>query len=247
MSRHMRFAPVMAVVAASIVMASVAMTANAQKADPDKTVAVEAASQAHDGQCKKPDGQCKESDGQCKESDGQCKAATEKRESGSMMCPMCRMMSGKMAASEKGGMSMDPAAMMQQCMGMMQEAGVPAEMMRRCQVMMKTPIFLDSPCAVFGQAKSLGLSDAQKKQLTEIENDARKKAMAVLTPEQRDKMGKVPTTPMAMAQVCQQICGKMMPMMQKRMGSKEMGKPMMTCPMMQKMGGRKTPEGSGTK
>ena len=206
-----------------------AVVASAPKVTPAKPETVEAAERALDGQWTNPNGECKKPD-------GQCKTATEDPQARPTMCPMCRMMSGKMATSKKGGMPMDPQAMMQQCMGMMQQAGVPAEMMRRCQVMMNTPVFLDSPCAVFGQAEVLGLSAAQKKQLRKIENEAREKAMAVLTAEQRDKMGKVPTTPMAMAQVCQQMCGKMMPMMQKMM------------PMMQKMrSGQNGPAGSGTK
>ncbi len=224
MSRQTRLVLAMAVVVSFLVV-SVAMIANAQKAGPAKTAAVGAAARAPGGQGK---------------------TATQKPPAGSTKCPMCGMTSGKMAKCDKGGMPISPQAMMQQCMGMMRQAGVSEEMMRRCQVMIKTPIFLDSPCAVFGQAKSLGLSDAQKKRLATIEKESREKAMAVLTPEQRNKMGKIPPTPMAMGQVCQQMCGKMMPMMQKMMGGK-MGKSMMMCPMMQMTGGKKAPEGSGKK
>ena len=49
------------------------------------------------------------------------------------------------------------------------------ETVRRMQAMMMTPIFLDSPCAVYGQAQSLGLNEEQKKRLGEIEKEAGKK------------------------------------------------------------------------
>ena len=108
------------------------------------------------------------------------------------------------------------------CMAMMEKAGMSQQMMRRCRVMMRTPISMDSPNAIRGQAEALGLSEEQKNELAEIEKDARKKALAVLTPEQRKKMGEVPGEPMAMMQMCQQMCAKMMPMMQKMMGGKGM-------------------------
>jgi YHS domain-containing protein len=111
--------------------------------------------------------------------------------------------------------------------------------------MMRTPIFIDSPCAIYGQAEALKLSEEQKEKLIEIENEARKKAMDVLTDEQKKKMGDIPNKPMAMAQMCQQMCGKMTPMMQKMMGGKGKAGPMMMCPMMQMMGG-KGQEGSMT-
>jgi YHS domain-containing protein len=115
---------------------------------------------------------------------------------------------------------------MQRCQAMMQKAGIKPEMMQRCQVMMQTPIFMDSPCAIYGQANALKLSENQKKQLMDIENEARKKALAVLTDEQKKNMGDIPEKPMTMFQMCQQICPKMM--------SSE-GKTGM-CPMMQMMG-----------
>lgn len=114
----------------------------------------------------------------------------------------------------------------------MEQAGVGPEMMQRCKVMMRAPIFLDSPGAIRGQAEALGLSEEQVKKLLDIENDTRKKARAVLTEEQTKKMGEVPDKPMAM--------------MEKMMGSK--GGPMMMCPMMRMMmGGQDKPQGSEAK
>ena len=132
----------------------------------------------------------------------------------------------------------EPQAMMQRCMKMMQKAGVTPAMMQRCQVMMRTPIFADSPCAIYGQADVLRLSEGQKKQLMNIENEARRKALAVLTDEQVKKMGDISEKPMPMAQMCQQMCSKMMPIMQNMMGGDGKTGPMMTCPMMCMMGGK---------
>ena len=146
-------------------------------------------------------------------------------------------MSGMRATPESNG-SPSPQPMMQRCMAMMQKAGVTPEMMQCWQVMMGTPVFLDSPCAIYGQADILKLSEEQKKKLVEIENGVRKKALAVLTDEQKKKLGDIPEKPMAMARMCQQVCSKMMPMMQEMMGSE--GNP---GPMMQMMCG-KSQEGS---
>lgn len=136
--------------------------------------------------------------------------------------------SGRMGGSSKTAQAPPP------------EAG--QSMMRRCRVMMNTPIFLDGPSAIRGQAQDLGLSEEQQKKLLGIETEARKKALAVLTPEQRKKMGDIPGKPTAMAQ----MCAKMKPMMQKKTGDKGMDKPMMMCPMMKMMRGRTAPAASGT-
>lgn len=140
-------------------------------------------------------------------------------------------------------MPMNPQMMMQRMMGMMQQAGVSLDMMHRCMVMMRSPVFLDSPAAIRGQAEALGLSDEQLKRLLDIENEARQKAKSVLTEEQIKTMGEIPEKPMAMMEMCQQMSGKMMPMMRKMMGSQ--GGPMMMCPMVRMMmGGQDTPQGS---
>ncbi len=72
------------------------------------------------------------------------------------------------------------------------------EVTERMRLLMRVPIFLDAPCPIFAQAESLGLSDEQKKKLVEIENEARSKARAILTPEQQVKLVKVPEEPVTM-------------------------------------------------
>ncbi|MGB6064828.1 MAG: hypothetical protein WBG50_08460 [Desulfomonilaceae bacterium] len=107
---------------------------------------------------------------------------------------------------------MNPQMMMKNMMGMMQQSGVDPSMMRWCMVIMSTPIFLDSPSAIRGQAEALGLSEEQVKKLLDIDNEARQKAKSVLTEDQLKKMGEVPDKPMAMMEMCQQMMSnKMMP------------------------------------
>jgi len=120
---------------------------------------------------------------------------------------------------------------------------VPACPRRSCSVIMNSPVHLDGPAALIAQADKLRLTEQQKARLREIQNQARKKALAVLTDEQKKKMGDIPEKPMVMAQMCQQMCSKMMPTMQKMMSGEGKTGPMMVCPMMQKMG-RKGQKGS---
>lgn len=87
--------------------------------------------------------------------------------------------------------------------------GMTPEAMERMQLLMRVPIFLDAPCPIFAQAEKLGLNEEQKKKLGQIENEARAKAQAVLTPEQQAKLGNVPDKPVTMMQTC-----PMMKMMQ---------------------------------
>lgn len=126
------------------------------------------------------------------------------------MCPMC--------AGMMGGQKSD-GDMMAQCKGMMNKMGMSEDMVKRWDAMMHTPIFLDSPCAIYGQADRLGLTDEQRQQLIDIENEARAKSMGVLTDEQRETLGDVPDTPMPMVKMCQEMQSKMKPMMQEMMGA----------------------------
>ncbi|QYO65078.1 peroxiredoxin family protein [Leptolyngbya sp. 7M] len=129
-------------------------------------------------------------------------AAGDKPASGSPMCPM--MQGGQMGPEKM-------KEMMPQMMKMMRQMGMTPQIMERMQVLVRTPIFLDAPCPIFAQAEKLGLSEEQKKKLGEIENEARQKARAVLTPEQLAKLGDVPDKPVTMMETC--------PMMKMMMGS----------------------------
>lgn len=105
--------------------------------------------------------------------------------------------SGAKAAQQSGDATMNCPMM-----GMMKQMGAQPETMERMQLLMRTPIFLDSPCPIYAQADKLNLSEDQKKKLGEIENEARQKARAVLTAEQRAKLGNVPDKPVTMAETC---------------------------------------------
>ncbi len=164
-------------------------------------------------------------------------------------CPGCMMM-GKRAGDVRPAAavytcSMHPAVRSNTAggcpmcgMAMTQKTSPRPAMMKHMRVMMQTPIFLDSPYAIHGQAADLGLSEKQKNKLIKIENESRKKAVAVLTSEQLKKMGEIPDKPMVMMQMCQQMSARMAHMMQKTAGK---GGPMMMCPMMQMMS-EQTPE-----
>jgi hypothetical protein len=125
------------------------------------------------------------------------------------MCPMCATMMGNM-----GGQDGD---MMAQCQNMMGQMGMSEDMVKRWDTMMRTPIFMNSPCAIYGQAETLNLTEEQKQQLIDIENQARAKSMAVLTDEQRETLGDLPDKPMPMMEMCGQMKSRMMPMMQQKM------------------------------
>ncbi len=127
------------------------------------------------------------------------------------MPPCCQMVIG--------GEQMGPNMMgMMQGMGpdMMKQMGMSPEMMERMMLLMRTPIFLDAPCPIYAQSDKLGLSDEQKKKLVEIENEARQKARAVLTPEQQARLGTVPNKPVTMMETCpmMKMMGGMGPAMQ---------------------------------
>ena len=115
-------------------------------------------------------------------------------------------------------MPMNPQMMMRNMMEMMWQASNDSNMMRLCKSMMSAPLFLDSPAIILAQAESLGLSEEQKQKLSDIENEARQKARSVLTAEQTKSMGEIPDEPVAIMEMCQQMCAEMAPMMRMMMG-----------------------------
>jgi hypothetical protein len=92
---------------------------------------------------------------------------------------------------------------------MMKQMGMKPEMMARMQLLMHTPVFVDSPAALQVQKDKLRLSEEQAGKLNEIEKEARQKALALLTPEQRTKLGDIPDKPLVMMEMCQQMMAKM--------------------------------------
>lgn len=104
-----------------------------------------------------------------------------------------------------GGEQMGP-----NMMDMMKQMGMEPEMMDRMQLLMRTAVFVDSPAALQAQKDKLQISQEQAGKLSEIEKDARQKALAVLTAEQRTRLGEIPEEPLVMMEMCGQMmkmCG----------------------------------------
>ena len=111
---------------------------------------------------------------------------------------------------QKGGMNMNMTNMMGGMMkGMPMMQGMTPDAMARMQLLMRAPIALDGPSALSAQADKLGLTEKQTAMLGKIQNEARAKARAVLTPDQLAKLGNVPDQPVTMMETC-----PMMKMMQ---------------------------------
>ena len=94
---------------------------------------------------------------------------------------------------------------MMNMMDMMQQMGMKPERMDRMQLLMRTGVSVDSPAALQVQKDKLGLSEEQAKKLGEIEKEAHQKALALLTPEQRTKLGDIPDKPLVMMEMCQEM------------------------------------------
>ena len=119
---------------------------------------------------------------------------------------------GEKAATKKGGPMMMACPMMA-CLG-------------------DIKLHADCPALLLAKTEDLKLSDAQKQQLHEIEESARKQARAVLTADQREKLKDAPEGLMSMMQVCMMQHRAMM------MGGKGMmmgGKKGQMCPNCMKM------------
>lgn len=84
----------------------------------------------------------------------------------------------------------------------------PAVKTSQYETLMQTKIYLDSPAAIMARTKALNLTVEQKQKLLEIEKQARERALAVLTPQQRQMTGNVSATPISIASLFQNLFGK---------------------------------------
>lgn len=87
----------------------------------------------------------------------------------------------------------------------MKQMGMKPGMMARMQLLMRTGVFVDSPAALQVQKDRLQLSQEQIGKLSEIEKEARQKALTLLTPEQRTQLGDIPDKPLVMTEMCQEM------------------------------------------
>ncbi len=90
-------------------------------------------------------------------------------------------------------------------MDMMKQMGMKPERMDRMQLLMRTGVSVDSPAALQAQKDKLGLSEEQAQKLGEIEKEACQQALALLTPQQRTKLGDIPGKPVVMMELCQEM------------------------------------------
>lgn len=84
----------------------------------------------------------------------------------------------------------------------------PAVKTSQYETLMQAKIYLDSPSAILARTQALSLTAEQKLKLLEIERQARERALAVLTPEQQQKIGNVSATPISIASLFQNLYGK---------------------------------------
>jgi len=140
-----------------------------------------------------------------------------------MGCPLCGGMAGQK----------EPSPAMKE---MLKEAGITDDMMMQGKAMPNAPLYKNSPAVLLGMAEGLALTEEQKASLMSIEKDAAAKALAVLTDEQKTKLGPVAEKPMSMMDMMKQMHEKMMPVMMKHMKDmKDEMQMLRGCPMMRKM------------
>lgn len=123
---------------------------------------------------------------------------------------------------------------------MMKAMGMSPAMMMRCRMMMGMTIDASEPVALLSLKDDLGLAAEQITRLEAIAEKARRDAGAVLTDEQKAKIGTFAATPRSMREMCRE-------MMQMMLGDQAAQHPMMMCPMMQMMHGGSSPEGSSAR
>jgi len=99
--------------------------------------------------------------------------------------------------------------MMAKCRAILSSIGMHKDMIEQWDAMMRTPIFFDSPCTIFGLADRLELTPRQIQQIMDIGNNSRAEALNVLNNKQREVIGKFQDSPMPMMRMCKNMMGKM--------------------------------------
>jgi hypothetical protein len=132
---------------------------------------------------------------------------------------------------------------------MMRKMGMSEETIKQWHALSKAPIFLNSPAALLGQADALNLTQDQRQKLTQIDKEARDKAMQILSADQKSKLAQPTDRPVTMMQMHQTMCGKAMQHHKMKEGGKDAGTRMCPmcpmCPMSQDKSKMKTSD-SGT-
>ncbi len=143
--------------------------------------------------------------------------------------------------------SQDGETMVKEQADRLHKMGVSEDRIRQLQVLSNAKIRMDSPAIILSQSDALKLTDDQKQTLHQIEVEARQKAMAVLTANQKGKLVGPIGRSVTMQQIHQTVCEKMMQHHQMKEGGKGAG-PMMCamCPMMHRQEGSKKDGGVQT-
>lgn len=91
-------------------------------------------------------------------------------------------------------------------MQMMAEGlGISHETLEQCKMIMKAPVYIDGPECLYARSEELGLSKEQKDALKKIAEEARAKALKVLTPEQQKKLGPQMPEPKSVVDLCHKM------------------------------------------
>jgi YHS domain-containing protein len=72
--------------------------------------------------------------------------------------------------------------------------------------LVNAPILINDPGALLAQADVLGLSEEQKARIQAVQKEAAAKATAILTNEQRQRLGDVTGRAVTLAQICSSVC-----------------------------------------
>ncbi len=92
---------------------------------------------------------------------------------------------------------------------MMERMGVPPEMMEQSKTLLRAPLYRESPATLYARADELNLSEEQKTQLMKIAQESRDKALAILTAEQKQKIGDMSQKPQSVVDMCRAMIGRM--------------------------------------
>lgn len=122
-------------------------------------------------------------------------------------------------------------------------AMITPEERRQGQILLKSPMYLDSASGLLAQADKLNLSEDQKNKLKDIQRNERNQARQVLNDQQRQQLTGLSEQPVALMDMHNKLHARMMQQMQGRgglgatpsAGTGAAVQPRMVCPLMELM------------
>lgn len=100
---------------------------------------------------------------------------------------------------------------------------------QRLKSLMNVPILINDPGALLAQADALDLTEEQKAKLQAVQKEAAARAMAVLTDEQKQRLGDVAGRLLTPAQICSSVC----PYKQHKTAGSQANEEQTVCPVME--------------